>query len=489
LFYVTAAVALVVLISRPFWQPASEQFRAWRLSRQLREPIPSVRHDAARKLAELGPAATYWVIRTMHNANPRIRELACSIVVDTKPDRSDEALAALLEAAKDSDPVVRELALTQLERMIGRYAYSPEADVVVARAVKALREGLSDDSHRVRLKAIMGLLFARPKAHSAVSALDRALDDPNMANRIWAADALLQIDADSTRARVAAAMSTMLRDCPAGGMEHYKSVAILKSAQGAEATAAMLLPLLTDVNYQTRMAAIADLTTHCSSAKSLRSAMIELLKSDDAVMRQEAAVFLLAHEPAMARRAIEALSEWIATPSEGSHFGWAVVVRLRQTTASSAGPLAPTLLELLGSSTRPAERSFFISALGEIGTEASAGVPALLELSRGKDLEVGTRAVAALVKIDPRAAATRLPSLLEWIQPGHDSAVRLSAIASLRDLASAAAISIPALIELADEPDRAISAGAIEAVSRIDPTTGQALMQAIARREVASDDE
>jgi hypothetical protein len=65
--------------------------------------------------------------------------------------------------------------------------------------------------------------------------------------------------------------------------------------------------------------------------------------------------------------------------------------------------------------------------------------------------------------------------------PGHDFAIRLRAQASLRDLGPAAATAIPQLLKLADEKDLAISAGAIEAISKIDPATGQALKRDIAR--------
>jgi HEAT repeat protein len=487
LFYVTAAIALVVAGSRPFWESASEQYTAWRLTRQLRDSTKAIREHAALELARLGPAATSWVIRATRDRDPVVRELACSIVVQTTPERPDEALAALLVAAKDIDPALRERAVMQLERMIGRYGTSPET-ILVDRAIQALGEALGDDSRQVRLGAILGILTAGPKARSVLGSLDRMLGDPDKAIRIWAADAMLHVDADSTRTRVIAAMSPMLKDLPMR-LEHFKVVAILTSAQGAEATAAMLVPLLKDADRETRLTAMYDLTTHCSSAKAVRPAMIEALKSDDLGMRQEAAVFFLAHEPGMTGRVIDALVEQIAIPAEGSYCGWALVTRLRVASWSSVKPLTPKLLELLGRSTKPATRAFLFTALGEIGREALAAVAVLLELSNDKDLELATSAVAALVKIDPRIAATRIPSLLEWTTTGHDSSIRLRAIASLRDLGPAAAAAMPGLLKLADEQDLAISEGAIEAISKIDPPTGQTLKQAIVRSDVGLDDE
>ena len=283
-------------------------------------------------------------------------------------------------------------------------------------------------------------------------------------------------------------MSPMVKDLPMR-LEHYKVIAILTSAQGQEATAAMLVPLLKDADPVTRMTAIQDLATHCSDAKAMRPAMIEALKSDDPGMRQEAAVFFLAREPDMAERTIDALLERITIPTEGSHYGWAVASRLRLYNWSAVKPLTPKLLALLDRSTNPATRAFVFAALGEIGREALAAVPVLLELSKDKDLEVASRAVEALTKIDRRAAAKKIQALCDWVTPGHDSTIRQRAIASLRDLGADGRTAIPALLELSDDEDLTISAGAIEAISKIDPSTGQTLKQAIVRSDVGSDGE
>ena len=112
----------------------------------------------------------------------------------------------------------------------------------------------------------------------------------------------------------------------------------------------------------------------------------------------------------------------------------------------------------------------------------------LLELSNASDRGVALPAVESLVKIDPRAALTRLSALVEWMGTGHDSRVRLRAMAALRDLGPGAASAMSALLQVVDEEDLAISTGAIEAVSRIDPATGRTLKQRIGRGEVASGD-
>jgi HEAT repeat protein len=477
LFFVTAGIALSVLISRPFWGTASDQYSAWRLSRQLRDQSLATRQEAATELVKLGPAATSWVIRAMGNRDPVVRELACSIVVQTMPERPDDALAALIVATKDGDPGVRLSAVKQLDHLVGRYGSSSQSGLA-DQAIRALGEAMSDESQPVRQSAVSSIGMLGPKARSIVKELDQALDNPDKSLRVWAADAMLRVGPDGTRDRVIAVMSSMLRD-QSIRLEHYRLVAVLKNAQGAEATAAMLIPLLKNANLETRIMAINDLTTHCTDARALRPAMLAVLDSDDGGIREEAAIYFLEHEPGMASRVIDTVAEQIANPMEGSYFGSDLVKRLRNATSGSTKLLTPRLLELLGRSTKPGKRAFVIAALGEIGPDAAAGVPTLLEISNGTDLDVAMQAIVALVKIDPRTAATKIPALLEWARVGHDRRVRLSAIVALRDFGPAAASAVPALLELADEQDISISAGAIEAISKIDPLTGRDLKQAI----------
>jgi hypothetical protein len=229
------------------------------------------------------------------------------------------------------------------------------------------------------------------------------------------------------------------------------------------------------------LATMFDLTVHCPNAKALRPAMLKALAGADITIREEAAFYFLQHEPGMVDRALDVLADQTADPGQGSYLAWDLVKRAREAASDSLKPLAARLLERLGRSTKPSGMQFLIAALGEIGSDAAKAVPALSKLADANDLDIATGAVAALVKIDPKTAATKIGLVLEWMLPGHDFAIRLRAQASLRDLGPAAATAIPQLLKLADEKDLAISAGAIEAISKIDPATGQALKRDIAR--------
>ena len=285
-----------------------------------------------------------------------------------------------------------------------------------------------------------------PKARSAMSDLDRALDGPDKALRVMAGDALLRIDRKAARARVIAALAPLVTDKTIR-LEHFRLIRVLIDAQGEERTAAMLIPLLKNPDLEIKLQAVYDLTMQVSRAKVLKPVMIEALASADGGMRAEAAFFVLKHEPAMEARAIDVLAGQIADPLAGSHVSWELIRRTRAASSASVKPLASKLVELLGRATKRTARTNIIKALGEVGAEAVSAKPALLELSESSDPRIATRALAALVKIDPRGTETKVPSLVEWIKPGHDSAVRLSAMASLRDLGPVAATAIPALFE------------------------------------------
>ena len=124
-------------------------------------------------------------------------------------------------------------------------------------------------------------------------------------------------------------------------------------------------------------------------------------------------------------------------------------------------PLVPALVTRFARASNPHSRVNAIMALGEIGPEAKPAVPAMLEASGTADLEIAGRAVEALVKVDPQLAATRLSSLLDWMRSGQVTSVRLSAMASLRDLGPAAATALPALLKVADEEGNDLPSGEI----------------------------
>lgn len=289
LFYMTAIVAVDVLGSVPFWQTGVEQFGAWRLSRNLHNPVEAVHSRAVEGLAQLGPAASPWVIRAMRDPDARVRLLACSILVRTAPDTAKVILDAALAALADGDPAVRIAATGQLEAFITRYG-SPSDSRTREKAVRALGAGLGDESPQVRRACGWALFNLGPKATSAVVDLDRALDGGDKPLRVTVAEALMRIDPSAARPRVIAALRSLLAD-QSIPRDHWRAIHILTRAQGEDATAVLLVPLLENEDRATKIQATNDLITQCANAKTLRSTLLKALASDDGFLRDEAALF------------------------------------------------------------------------------------------------------------------------------------------------------------------------------------------------------
>ena len=172
--------------------------------------------------------------------------------------------------------------------------------------------------------------------------------------------------------------------------------------------------------------------------------MIEGLASNDAFLRDTAAVYLLKHDPGMASKALDAIADQIVNPMDGGHLLWDLVKDVRRSLSRLAGspgdiagraPLAGP-----GSPTAASMRSWPWAR-----SDRKPDRPSLRSWRNPgpETWPLATRAVEALVKIDPRSAAARLPSLLDWMTPGHDRGVRLTAMAALRDLGPAATAAIP----------------------------------------------
>ncbi len=173
------------------------------------------------------------------------------------------------------------------------------------------------------------------------------------------------------------------------------------------------------------------------------------------------------------------LAAEIVKPTEGTYFFSYLIRELKKASPRSLRRVAQSLAGSLPQTSRPERRTYIILALGEIGRDARIAVPALLEAASSGDRLLAVRAIGSLTKIDPGSAATKMPALLDWMNPGHETAVRLSAMAALRDLGPAAAAAVPALLKTVDEEDLAISAAAIEALSKIDPPAADAIKRGI----------
>jgi HEAT repeat protein len=500
LFYLTLFGALLVVLSVPFLPTAIVQGRAWRLSRQLLDADPATRQEAAQSLVQLGPTATSWIIRAMDDDNPQVRLVACSALVRTDPDHPERTKDALLAACADGDALVREAAIGQLELLFHLRSEIPRSDVK-ERVLRALRAALADGSPQVRMAAAQTLISLGSAATSAVVDLERALDGPDLGLRVVAATSLLRIDPVHTRSRVIAAMRALrLDDSIPWQNQGPRVIQILTEQEGEDAVAAMLIPLLKHQEMTRRHQAITELIAHCPGSKALMATLDDCLKSDDGGVRCEAALYLLQHQPALASRALDTLVEQILEPLDGSYFPWDLIRRLKGDSFTrmmhsqvgspeSLAPVTRAMIDTLKRTDKPGRRDNALLTLGEIGPEAISAVPALLEVAGSRDRKCALAAVQALVKIDSKSAQTEIPALVNWMVSREESAIRLGAMAALRDIGPPAAAAVPALLEAADEEDLSISAAAIEALARIEPATAAALKRAIETGALRSRDD
>jgi len=487
LFRVTAVAALVLIVSMPFWPKAQEQWTAWMLSRRLRDSAEPVRREAAEQLVRLGPPASSWVIGAMRDTNPVVRRLACSILPRTVPEQADQAVRALIAAAQDSDLSVRTAAVEQLGAFV---TGGPLRTDAASRelALGAVRRALEDSSPRVREAAGWTLWNLGTLAKSAAGDLDRALDGPHQAPRVVAAMALLKICPNEARPRIAAAMASLLED-HSDPFNHHRAVTTLINAIGEDAMAIRLAPLLKSQNRDTRSGAMLDLTVHCPNAKALTSYLKDAMASPDAGIRCDAALFLVAHRPELASQALDLLVAEIVNPVEGTYYFSHVIDQLKRMSPQSLARVAGRLADALPEITNGERRVYVIMALGQIGPDAKAAVPALSEAANSSDQLAAVRAVESLTKIDPKTAAAKLPALVGLMKPGHAAAVRWVALAALRDLGPAAVTAVPELLKVVDEEDLTVSTAAIEALTKIDPPAAAAIKQGIESGALRSRDD
>jgi HEAT repeat protein len=147
--------------------------------------------------------------------------------------------------------------------------------------------------------------------------------------------------------------------------------------------------------------------------------------------------------------------------------------------SEALAPVTRAMIDALKRTDKPGRRDNALLTLGEIGPEAVSAVPDLREVAKSHDRKCALAAVQALVKIDSKSAHTEIPVLVDWTMSRDKRAIRLGAMAALRDIGPPAAAAVPALLAAADEEDLSISAAAIEALARTEPATAAALKRAI----------
>lgn len=137
--------------------------------RDVGDPKPAVRADAARDLVHHAEAARPEVVRALERVlrdpSHDVRAVAAVALADL---RASEALPSLLVAVEDDHPYVRQMALAAL------------GEIGDSRATERLRRALGDERPEVRFQAVIAFgRVARDEAADALLAATRD-DDPSI---------------------------------------------------------------------------------------------------------------------------------------------------------------------------------------------------------------------------------------------------------------------------------------------------------------------
>lgn len=378
--------------------------------------IKSVRAFAGQALREIGPSAIPAVIEALESsADPKVREGAAIVVRDFGLDWK-EAPAALAEALDDSEAVVRTIAIEGLARhgtktraQLPRLAELIEADlsepVRVAAigalepidpcgddSLGALQGALKDRSALVRSVAAMALGRLGTKAEPAVPVLMELLADDQIRAHAYSADfaGSREVCGDAAEAlgRIGATAKQAL---PAlAKLREDRSHTALTRAIAAIAIVGIVPD---DADAMTGFAAALDDDELWSDCTEVLTALDEL--------------------GAKAKPAAPAIRKRLH--AEDSIVRWAAIRALARVEGAAALPDLVLLLKHEELSTR-CDAAYEV---GELGADAKAAVPALVELLSDPPNEDGDSAqgaaASALGKIGT-AARSALPKLQELLK-------------------------------------------------------------------------
>ncbi len=391
------------------------------LSNALEDKDIEVRCEAVRACGKIGSPATGLLVRALHDPHFEVRRIAVICVGDLPAQdttahwsealareasslanasgQCDVALHALLDALKDEDKVVRELAITclhsavhqrsdpeALARKASSLANASGSEPEFTSVVPALALMLKDRDAEVRWLAAFSLGALGSRARQAAPALAEVLQDDAWVVRREAALALGCIGPDAQ-----SAIPALREALENPHLEITNETARALPRLGPQGVAALALEL----GHRERRvrAEAADALVQVGTAAV--PALFEKMRDRSPEMRTEAGISL-------GKIAVRAES---VVP--------AVIEALRDQDEHVRGAAA--------------------RATGEIGPDAKEGVPALVELLKASDPAVRWNAIWALGRIGPDAKSA-LPALREALRDS-EALNRGAAADSLRKVA------------------------------------------------------
>jgi HEAT repeat protein len=110
-----------------------------------------------------------------------------------------------------------------------------------------------------------------------------------------------------------------------------------------------------------------------------------------------------------------------------------------------------------------------IKDLGSVGTASPDVVPALMNLLRGEDVNMRSRALEALEQIGPRGAIASGDLIRIIKDPHEEGIIRRGAVSVLGGIGTASPDAVPAIVEAVHDGNALVRAGAAMALGKIGP--------------------
>jgi HEAT repeat protein len=402
----------------------SKEAALGRLQELLLHPVSQVRRSACFALTQLIPDTAVKDVLVFQLTDPdrEVRRIAAQCLASHWPGEK-RSIPVLLESLHDKRVA------TQTPALLKRVA------VADPQTIHALLQALqSSDDAGLRAASADALADIAPESKAVVHSLMTALQHDNTASvRRAAAFALMRLKAhDAIPVLIQTATDRNPDRARAGSLGTTNSL---------------------------REIAIRGLGAMTSDPAAVL-ALIELLKNDPNLFVRRLAAEMLGHAKVEARAASVALAGALDDPLTRAP----AAIALSQIDPANPRPV-DVLLDILQTGDEQSRREA-ISSIGELGSRASAAVPALIRIITTVDGDPSvSMAITAVGKIGP-AAEKAIPALTHKL--GKDDGTSMISMDALAQLGPIAKSAVPRLKACLDSPSAFHRIRAAAALSKID---------------------
>ncbi len=398
--------------------------------------------------------------------------------VDAVRTAATHALGEIGTAAKNAVPaLIEELQFRNRAAPQALLKIAPQSEDVLKALIAALLDSRKDqDSETLRHQVVMSFHIAKPKSEKLDEVLKGIAEGNESENLRQAARAVLLMPQP-----VSPQLRSLLMPGPFTKSDIPKLVQAIKdnpdnypmaralTTLGPEA-AALAVPILMDIVQNKKsifnaspfqhLCLLGEFGTNATPAVPL---LIRYAQSDDL----PAATTSLRSLGQIGPAAISAKPFLLSIINDANpRLLYEAANALWQVDNSEINRVLPLFLAALNDNTR--NIAFEISVLGQMGPQAKAAVPRLLELMQIKG-DSRLSAASSLVKIQPDLTAQAIPVIIEELG-NLNFYFRLAAAKTLGEIGSAAKAALPELKRLASSGQLEASEAAAEAVKKIEAT-------------------